>query len=657
VRTGGLAVGAVAVLDIEPELAGFVLEQGLRFSEDNLPEFAPDGAWKEGPGYWGYTVQYLTFYMNSLQTALGTDYGYLKLHNIDKTAYFPIFGSSAQGSFNIGDAGAGLVNAPYIFYYAAQLKDGGLAQVRLDQMKTYNWGGNAWDLMYFRPEYAGGDTNLPFDKYFRYVEIASFRNSWTDPGALFGAIHGGDNAVPHGNLDCGTFVLDALGIRWAVDLGADAYELPNYFGTTRWTYYRCKGEGQNTIIINPQSGIPDQELTAFTTIERYETKDKGGLAVVNMTDAFGDAVKSAKRGLKMNDGRKSVTLRDEIEFKKASNDLWWFMHTKADIEISEDGKSAVLTQSGKQLKAVLMSSDKTAVFSQMDATHLPGMFNPSGQGSNEGTRKLCVNIPNAKGKLDINVEFIPLIDGNETEALHEETPIDKWEIADGELSNPTLQSITLDGEDYEEFDPGVYSYSVILPYGTSAKPGVGAKSDKYTVKITSAGDGALAADIIEVSDGAGETSTYYLQYKVMPFTGVPDGLEALPVTAVTASAEPQSENGKENVLDGDFDTRWSADGSHWIMLDLGKEENVEAVGVSFYLGDQRAAYYGIETSLDGKNFTFVSDLASSGLTTDLETSYAGGNKARYVRIKCTGTSQGGWNSITEIKVYKAVSTQ
>ena len=44
----------------------------------------------------------------------------------------------------------------------------------------------------------------------------------------------------HSNLDIGTFVLDAFGERWVVDLGADDYNLPGYFETggrgRRWTY-------------------------------------------------------------------------------------------------------------------------------------------------------------------------------------------------------------------------------------------------------------------------------------------------------------------------------------------------------------------------------------------------------------------------------------
>jgi hypothetical protein len=43
-----------------------------------LKEFAPDGAWVEGPSYWGYTTEYGAMYMDSLQTACGEDFGLKK---------------------------------------------------------------------------------------------------------------------------------------------------------------------------------------------------------------------------------------------------------------------------------------------------------------------------------------------------------------------------------------------------------------------------------------------------------------------------------------------------------------------------------------------------------------------------------------------------
>ena len=52
----------------------------------------------------------------------------------------------------------------------------------------------------------------------------------TNPQALFVGFKAGDNKANHSHLDLGSFVFDAAGVRWAMDLGADDYNLPGYFG-------------------------------------------------------------------------------------------------------------------------------------------------------------------------------------------------------------------------------------------------------------------------------------------------------------------------------------------------------------------------------------------------------------------------------------------
>ena len=42
-------------------------------------------------------------------------------------------------------------------------------------------------------------------------------------------------------------LLDAQGVRWALDLGSDNYNMPGYFGSKRWTYYRMTNRSHNTL--------------------------------------------------------------------------------------------------------------------------------------------------------------------------------------------------------------------------------------------------------------------------------------------------------------------------------------------------------------------------------------------------------------------------
>ncbi len=139
------------------------------------------------------------------------------------------------------------------------------------------------------------------------------------------------------------------------------------------------------------------------------------------------------------------------------------------------------------------------------------------------------------------------------------------------------------------------------------------------------------------------------QYKtiVLPVPLIPAS-ENMSVIAIGA----QNGNPAINVLDNNFSTRWSQEGlGQWIQIDLGNVYEVEAVDIAFYNGNVRIAYFDILTSQDGVNFNnALINTQSSGLTDQLEHFKINPINARYVRIVGNGTSQGLWNSITEIRV-------
>ncbi|KRE86493.1 hypothetical protein ASG89_10815 [Paenibacillus sp. Soil766] len=262
------------------------------------------------------------------------------------------------------------------------------------------------DLIWFRQGLYGSSDPLELDVLYDHPlknNVAVFRDSWSDPGANYAAIKGGvsDYAITnslHNNLDIGTFVLDALGVRWAVDLGKEDkdYNAPGYFTTdpeanpNRWDFYRTRAEGSNTLVINPDAK-PDQALDANAPIIAYDSKPEGGYAIVDMTSAYKDDVVYAKRGMMMGQYRSSILLQDELQLK-APSDLYWFMHTEApEITVAPDGKSAILKQNGKRLYAELLSPS-AASFEVRTATPLSPSHN-KGVAPNGNLRKLTVHIP------------------------------------------------------------------------------------------------------------------------------------------------------------------------------------------------------------------------------------------------------------------------
>ena len=207
---------------------------------------------------------------------------------------------------------------------------------------------SALDLLWFDPAGDGPKAaGLPLDKYFRGAEVAVLRSEWDNPKALFVGFKAGDNKANHSHLDLGSFVFDAAGARWAMDLGADDYNLPGYFGAQRWNYYRLRAEGQNTLVINP-TAAPDQDPAARTQIIRFKSKPERAFAIADLTPAYAKNARRVWRGIALLDRNKAL-VQDEIQADKPI-DLWWFMHTPASVSIESDGRAANLEQVGAQLR-------------------------------------------------------------------------------------------------------------------------------------------------------------------------------------------------------------------------------------------------------------------------------------------------------------------
>ena len=385
VCNGGIGMGALALADAEPRLAGEALHDALESIQLAMAEFAPDGAWKEGPGYWNYATLYNVVFLAGLQTALGTDFGLSRMAAFDKTGLFPIYLTGPLGrTFNYADGGDHTILAPQMFWLARRFKQPIFAWYERRVTTP-----SALDLLWYDP--AGTDpkaASLPLNKYFRGAEVAVLRSDWENPQALFVGFKAGDNKANHSHLDLGSFVFDAAGVRWAMELGADDYNLPGYFGGQRWNYYRLRAEGQNTLVINPGQG-PDQDPAANTRIVRFESKAARQFAIADLTPAYRKNARRVWRGIALLDHDK-VLVQDEIQADKPI-ELWWFMHTPASVRIEDDGRTAALQQGGAQLRAEILSPPG-AKFQIMDAQPLPDSPHPAGQAKNEHIRKLAIHL-------------------------------------------------------------------------------------------------------------------------------------------------------------------------------------------------------------------------------------------------------------------------
>jgi hypothetical protein len=400
VCNGGIGMGALALAEDEPELAGEILEAALKSLQLAMSEFAPDGAWKEGPGYWNYATSYNVLFLAALQTALGADFGLSQISGFAQTGLFPIYLTGPLGrTFNYADGGDQTIRAPQMFWLARRFNQ-----------PIYAWferqaaAPAPLDLLWRDSTGAGpAAAGLPLDKHFRGAEVAVFRSEWENPKALFVGFKGGDNQANHSHLDLGDFVFDALGARWAVALGADDYNLPGYFGAQRWQYYRLRAEGQNTLVLNPGPG-PDQNPSATARVVRFESNPAKAFAIADLTSAYDKSARKVWRGIALL-ARSQLLVQDEIQAAQPAQ-LWWFMHTPAAIVIENDGRAATLRQAGLQLRAEILAPAQAA-FEIRDAQPLPDSPHPDRQAGNRDIRKLAIHLP-AITDCRLAVRLVPL---------------------------------------------------------------------------------------------------------------------------------------------------------------------------------------------------------------------------------------------------------
>jgi hypothetical protein len=389
VCNGGLLMGALAIADEEPKLASQIIREAVTRYPLALKHYGPDGAWNEGPGYWHYATRYTVPPLSAMESALGTDFGLSEIPGVDKAGVYAVHIVGPSGlAFNYADGSASWGGSPDLWWLARRFDQPLLARA---QEKYATKKPMPLDLVWgdFSTP-ADLPAGTPTDAYFRAAEFVTMRTAWADPDAMFVGLKAGDNKANHSNLDLGSFVLDALGQRFVVDLGPDNYNLPQYFGKLRWTYYRLRAEGHNTLVIGqPDPETPDQDPKANVPITQFDSTANRAFAITDLSKAYAHA-SHLTRGVWMDKQAMTVLVQDEIK-TTSPQPVWWSAHTPAEIAISENGRSAVLGLKDKTIRVRLLAPT-TAVFTARDATPLPGAPNPDGQNPNKGLRKLVIEL-------------------------------------------------------------------------------------------------------------------------------------------------------------------------------------------------------------------------------------------------------------------------
>ena len=337
----GLMVAALTAETADPARAHRLFELCLASIATGLAGYAPDGGWPEGPGYWALATEYLSYLIDALQGAFGTAFGLDQYPGLARTDRFRLHGGGPSGR---------------LFNFADSEEHQGSAWLLLWLAEHYGHPVDAWfdhhggkppepmDLVWdgLRPQSPHAD-HLATAAVFRApsVDVTMMRGSWTDPHTSFLALKGGsDRLKSHQHLDLGSFVIDALGHRWASDLGPDDYGIANYFDpAVRARLYRTATVGHNTLVIDGACQPPE----AVAPIAGFAHDAALAFAVLDLSAAYPSCARVTRGGALI--AGRHVLIVDEIVPGAAPVTLAWQMHTGATVAL--DGAIASLALAPK----------------------------------------------------------------------------------------------------------------------------------------------------------------------------------------------------------------------------------------------------------------------------------------------------------------------
>lgn len=438
----GVIMGSVALADVEPALAEELLGYAIKSIKACANEFVPDAGYQEGIMYWKYATTNLILGAACIESAFDDldalpeleepfKYDILQYEGIEHIGNFATYLNGPAGAFNCGDAVPDPVTSAGLMYVAKRLGKPEYVQHHFNYMSPYDSMDQIIEtIIWYDPEMEIVADRVPLENNFS-TGASSMRNTWSfGDHTVFVAMQAGSNHRPHAHLEVGTFALDALGTRWVTMRGAGNYDWPNY--GNKVDYYVGRPEGQNTIVINPDETLGQNNPCETQLIEQKGGKNEA-YTIYDLTGAYEDYALSVKRGIKLFDNRGRVLVQDEIEFSEPQNEVWWFAHTQAEISISENGKEAILTQDGKRM-FVRVLSPYDAELRIQEAAPMLNSPNPAIQPGSYGT-KLAICYQTEDADATLAVEFTPLA-GNmappDISDSHKVIPLEDWTTdADG----------------------------------------------------------------------------------------------------------------------------------------------------------------------------------------------------------------------------------
>ncbi|MCA9258800.1 MAG: heparinase II/III family protein, partial [Planctomycetales bacterium] len=369
----GLTCGALVVADQQPELAERVIRRAIASVPRAMGVYAPDGGYPEGPGYWAYGTTFNVLLIDVLEANFGTDFGLTRRPGFLQTPEYFVHVVAPSGKwFNYSDCGAEGPPSEAMAWFARRNANAHLLQHERAKVTRWLdrkpdrlapllllWGAPLWDESTAdaaQVASGGGQTGgfgASTDLHFSCrgdVPIAVDRTSWS-PDAAFLAIKGGSAATNHAHMDAGSFVYEALGVRWACDLGNQDYHSLESRGvklwgraqdSQRWSVFRLGSSSHNVFTVDGQQ----QRVGGKATLRRTAS----GVTEIELKSVYAGQLAAARRTARLADSGEA-TLSDEVCAGQRAARITWSMITDANqVGANGGGASVDFERGGRRLR-------------------------------------------------------------------------------------------------------------------------------------------------------------------------------------------------------------------------------------------------------------------------------------------------------------------
>lgn len=372
VMLGGYAVAALATID-ENGFSQEIVSLAIERTGIMATHLGSDGAWEEGPFYWG-GIAFLIMFFKILESLPGTGLNLLKTEPLQKTSLFPIYMSMPPGGrANFSDAHYYQDhNSSYLFSVMAkstksrqyqwafhefrtvaessklELKKIGIDDFRSPE-ETFQFLSYDETLL---PKYPD---DWPLFKVFQgdtYGFLASRSGFGRSDTGLTLCANGGTNGTNHHQLDIGQVIMTYNSHNYIYDPGyGRAFYLADGSKITRQNYFAKSSMGHNIVTINGTSQIDSPDARGIIQ-NCLSTRDKDQFEI-DLSSAY-ESCSTAVRTVKRLRDRDYVEIDDIFNLTdKLPVRLAWFFSGKIRFE---DSHTAVISANGGTCRMVIESS-------------------------------------------------------------------------------------------------------------------------------------------------------------------------------------------------------------------------------------------------------------------------------------------------------------